>query len=234
MNQKIDWSAPGSLESKLFKLSFPKMLDFVKATNDLEEHILEKLSEEKPEGWQVELDRVLARMDNRLRFVDFRISFELGHDMPLVGGGFEPHIEVAKDLHRKGAITDERLAAVVRGEPSEDLEAVQKCVEEMRREHLPEDPGVLLWQLALADVFLHSQTERAGDSLKYFQDGKLRAVTGVNGDVPHGSFEVFYPTGQTWMVGQYENGKMMPASMRIFMPDGSEAKPTKGSPSFLN
>lgn len=236
MNDKINWQEEGSLETKLFKLSFEKMLDFVHSTNELDEAIAESLRNEKPAGWRDQLAHVWGRIEGRLRFVDFRIAFELGHDFPLKGGDVARHAEVAKDLHQRGAITDERLASALRGEPSIDLETVQKYIRENQGEMSPvdESPGMLLCAFALSEIFMCSETVRNGDSIQYFQNGQLRAIAGVDGDTPNGTFEVFYPNGQTWMKGAYENGSIKPGAMRIFMPDGSEAKPARPSPALLH
>ena len=87
---------------------------------------------------------------------------------------------------------------------------------------------------ALSEIFMCSQTVRNGDSIQYFQNGQLRAIAGVDGETPNGPFEVFYPNGQTWMRGAYENGFIKPGAMKIFMPDGSEAKPGRPAPALLH
>lgn len=42
------------------------------------------------------------------------------------------HHQLARDLHEKGAITEERLERALRGEASEDLPAVFVAIEKMR------------------------------------------------------------------------------------------------------
>jgi len=227
MNNNIDWRERGSLEGKLFKMPFERMLDFINSVNELDETVASDLEQKKLEGWQDELALVWKRIDGRLSFIDFRIAFELGDGLPLKGGGRASHMEVAQDLHQRGAISDERLASALRGEPSEDLEAVQKYLRKLREEiTVPpmESPGMLLCAVALSEIFLCSKTVHNGNQIEYFQQGQLRAIASVNNNVPDGPFEVFYPDGKTWMKGAYENGSIKPSAMKIFMPDGLEAK----------
>lgn len=84
--------------------------------------------------------------------------------------------------------------------------------------------GLAMCALGLAEIFLNSQTERRRYSIRYFQEGRLRAVADTYQNVPHGDFLVFYPDGKLWMRGVYRNGKMIDEAMRIFMPDGNLAK----------
>lgn len=88
-----------------------------------------------------------------------------------------------------------------------------------------ENPGMALCALALTEIFLTSKTERRNHSIRYLQDGRLRAVADIQEGVPHGEIIVFYPDGKIWMKGAYKKGKMVSESFVVFMPDGSVAKP---------
>lgn len=86
--------------------------------------------------------------------------------------------------------------------------------------------GMELCAIGMADIFMNSKTERIENTIRYSQDGRLRAVVGLVEEMPHGSFEVFYPDGKIWMLGAYEKGRMVSESMSVYMPDGSLLKPT--------
>lgn len=84
--------------------------------------------------------------------------------------------------------------------------------------------GLVMCAVGLAEVFLNSQTERRRNSIRYFQEGRLRAIADTYKGTPHGDFLVFYPDGKLWMRGVYRNGGMISEAMRVFMPDGTLAK----------
>ncbi|MBK8201820.1 MAG: hypothetical protein IPK68_05720 [Bdellovibrionales bacterium] len=84
--------------------------------------------------------------------------------------------------------------------------------------------GLAMCAIGLAEVFLNSQTERRRNSIRYFQEGRLRAIVDTYKGIPHGDFLVFYPDRKLWMRGVYRNGDMIGEAMRIFMPNGTLAK----------
>lgn len=108
------------------------MLDIIKLVNDLDRSIIANHQAEKSEGWFQSCLSVQERIESRLRFIDFRIFFELGYDLPMMNGESKAHSEVARDLFSKGAITEQRLESALRGDPSEDLPLVQTTIEKIR------------------------------------------------------------------------------------------------------
>lgn len=131
-NDGLDWSSGLSMSARFFKISFQKMLDIVKLVNDLDRSIIAMKENEDSEDRLLNRMEALQRIESRLQFIEFRISFELGHDLPLLNGESVSHQQVARDLYAKGAITEQRLERALRSEPSEDLPAVLKAIEKMR------------------------------------------------------------------------------------------------------
>lgn len=105
-------------------------------------------------------------------------------------------------------------------DPKKDLDRINDIIS-------GDNIGLAMCAVGLAEVFLNSQTERRRNSIRYFQEGRLRAIADTYQGTPHGDFLVFYPDGKIWMRGVYRNGDMIGEAMRIFMPDGTLAK---GSP----
>ena len=87
--------------------------------------------------------------------------------------------------------------------------------------------GTELCVAGMADIFMNSKTERIENTIRYTQDGHVRAVVGLSAEMTHGEFEVFYPDGKICMRGAYEMGRMVSESMSVYMPDGSLLKPTQ-------
>lgn len=87
--------------------------------------------------------------------------------------------------------------------------------------------GMLMCMAGLSEIFLNSKTERRNHSIRYLQEGRLRAVADLQDGVPHGDLLAFYPDGKIWIKGCYRKGQMVHESFTLFMPDGSVAK---GSP----
>lgn len=61
--------------------------------------------------------------------------------------------------------------------------------------------GLELNQMALLDVTLDSEIERRQWSIRYLQEGRLRAYVEIAHDVLHGEFFVLYPNGKLWIRG---------------------------------
>jgi antitoxin component YwqK of YwqJK toxin-antitoxin module len=93
-----------------------------------------------------------------------------------------------------------------------------------------EEWSMLLCQLGLMQIFTASNVKREGTTLRYYLDGKLRAVAETDNarpDVPHGPFSVFYKDGQSlWITGEYHNGRPRHDTWVTFLPDGRVAKPS--------
>ncbi|MBX2986830.1 MAG: hypothetical protein KF802_02935 [Bdellovibrionaceae bacterium] len=83
--------------------------------------------------------------------------------------------------------------------------------------------GLALCAVGLAEIFLNSKTERRKHSLRYLQEGRLRAIADIQDGVPHGDLLAFYPGGKIWIKGYYRKGKMVHEAFTLFMPDGSIA-----------
>lgn len=134
---ELDWNSEISTSARFFKVSFQKMLDVVKLVNDLDHFIIGLKEKERSKDDLMSVMAAHQRVEARLRFIEFRISFELGHDLPLLNGKSVSHQQLARDLYAKGAITEQRLERALRGEPSEDLPAVLKTIEKMRKGQEP-------------------------------------------------------------------------------------------------
>ena len=120
------------MSARLFKVSFRKMLDIIKLVNDLDRSIISSHQADKSEGWLQSCLVAQERIESRLQFIEFRILFELGYDLPMMSGESRAHAEVARDLFSKGAITEQRLESALRGDPSEDLPIVRATIEKIR------------------------------------------------------------------------------------------------------
>ncbi len=87
--------------------------------------------------------------------------------------------------------------------------------------------GMLLCTLGLMQIFTASDTIRDGTTLRYFLDGKLRAVAQTdpnNPNLPHGPFTVYYKDGKSlWITGEYFQGKPRHETWAIYLPDGARA-----------
>lgn len=92
MTKKIDWGEDGSLEMKLLKMPFERMVDAVKAIEDLDELLLWKLEEEKPEDWEQQRQKVFIRKEKRFEFIAFRVALELGIDFPPKRTAYSPDV----------------------------------------------------------------------------------------------------------------------------------------------
>ena len=130
--ESLDWSSQVSMSARFFKVSFRKMLDMLKLVNDLDHSLIAMKESEKSGDSFLSIVDAHERIASRMRFIEFRISFELGHSLPMLNGEEISHHQLARDLYAKGAITEERLGRALRGEPSEDLPAVFVAIEKMR------------------------------------------------------------------------------------------------------
>lgn len=87
--------------------------------------------------------------------------------------------------------------------------------------------GMMMCMVGLSEIFLNSKTEKRKHSIRYLQEGRLRAVADIQDGLPHGDVLAFYPDGKIWIKGCYRKGKMVHEAFTIFMPDGTVAE---GSP----
>jgi antitoxin component YwqK of YwqJK toxin-antitoxin module len=76
------------------------------------------------------------------------------------------------------------------------------------------------------DALWNSQIERRHWSLRYWQEGRLRLLAETRHGNLHGEFLLFYPDEKLWMMGTYQDNRLVNASMKVFMPDGTRLKPT--------
>ncbi len=86
-----------------------------------------------------------------------------------------------------------------------------------------ENIGLAMCAMGLAEIFLNSKTEKRKHSIRYLQDGRIRAVADIQDGMPHGDLLAFYPDGKIWIKGYYRKGKMVHEAFTLFMPDGSVA-----------
>lgn len=132
--EKLDWSDDISMSARFFKVSFRKMLDMIQLVNEIDQSLILENLADKSHASILACIAAQQRIEGRLRFIEFRMSFELGHDLPLKNGGSVSFVQWAKDLHAKGAITATRVERALNGLPSEDLELVRSTIEKMRAE----------------------------------------------------------------------------------------------------
>lgn len=219
MREKIDWNAKGSLEAKLFNLSFEKMVEMIESFNGIDDLVILKAETEKPDGWEASKKQAINRKNRRLELIYFRAAFESGMDFPLTDGSFLSHKEVAADLVRKG-ILDPNWKSEFKPLPVLSAEQSKETIP------LKEKDGFMLCALTLADILANSEMVREEKKIRYLQNGKLRATVGAVGDTLDGPFEVFFPDGATWMQGEYVNCRINPQSMKIYQANGTEVKQT--------
>lgn len=219
MRERIDWNAKGSLEAKLFNLSFEKMIEMIESFNGIDDLIILKADKEKFEDWEKEKNQAVLRKNKRLELIYFRAAFESGMDFPLLGGGVLTHEEVAADLVRKGILGPDWKS---------DFKHVPRHPNDRSSDPIafPEKDGLMLCALALAEILTNSEMVREEKTIRYLQNGKLRATVGAIGDTLDGPFEVFCPNGTTWMRGEYENSRIKSKTMKIYQTNGTELKPT--------
>jgi hypothetical protein len=85
--------------------------------------------------------------------------------------------------------------------------------------------GLELCKISVLDALWGSQIDRKKWSMRYLQEGRLRVLVGLSSGNLHGDFLLFYPDGKIWMSGVYRDNSLVTASMKLFMPDGSLARP---------
>lgn len=220
MREKIDWNATGSLEAKLFNLSFEKMVEMIDSFNGIDDLIILKADSEKSEDWEKQKNQAVLRKNKRLELIYFRAAFEAGMDFPLIDGGVLTHEEVVADLVRKGILRPDWKSGF-KPVPNHPNDRLPDPIT------LPEKEGLMLCALTLADILTNSEMVREEKMIRYLQNGKLRATVGAIGDTLDGPFEVFYPNGTTWMRGEYENSRIKSQTMKIYQTNGAELKPTR-------
>lgn len=191
------WGADGSLEMKLLRMPFDKMVEAIKAIDDLDELLLMKLEEERSEKFDEERRKINTRKEKRIEFLSFRVALQ---------AGFPPELALAQGK-LAGFDHSNGLSRIFPAKPKLNI-------------------GMELFAAAMADILLNSQTDRRRYSMRYLQEGRLRAIAGLYSKNLHGDFLIFYPDGKIWMRGFYRNGTLVSESVRFFLPDGSLVKGT--------
>lgn len=191
------WGNDGSLESKLLRMPFQKMMAVIESLEDLDQYLLVQLRHEKPDGWEQKIEDVSRRRLKRREFMQFRIAFDA--DLPL-----EEAFRLGK---LAGYDAENNISRIFPVPPKRN-------------------PGLELCAAALAEIILLSKTERRRNSIRYFQEGQLRALAELSEGKLHGKFMVFYPDGKLWIRGAYRNNSIVSASMQFYSPEGKLIEPS--------
>lgn len=185
------WGDDATLEAKLLRMPFQKMMGLIQDLEGLDSYLISALNDEKPDGWQEKIREAQTRKKKRVEFVSFRMALDARHPL--------------KDAYGFGKITgadfENNLGRIFPAPPKPN-------------------PGLELCALALADILLNSEVESRRYSRRYFQEGRMRALVEMYGRKMHGKFLVLYPDGNLWARGFYRNNSIVSESMQFYLPDG--------------
>lgn len=189
------WGEDASLEAKLMRMPFQKMMGLIEDLEGLDRYLVFALNKEKPDGWQEKIREVETRKKKRVEFISARIALDAGHSL-----------QTAYEFGKlRGSDFDSNLGRILPAPPKRN-------------------PGLELCALAWADIFLNSQMECRRYSQRFFQEGRLRALVEMYQKKMHGKFLVLYPDGNIWLRGFYRDDAVVSESMQFYLPDGKLAE----------